>query len=416
MSRLIYRRSLATFAYIGEETVVTDTRLVMNSLPIELVQFVAYGTKVLEPNDVLELACASKYLHHKLLSDAWGVNHCKTLRPVAVNVEEDDWDAVRYALNDGDLTLQEAYKLAYPLAEPPTDNQTKFLIFLVSRADVTLLDTPAGQSKVLAHKACKYGRLDIVKALLRAGACLTLESIQGHKPIHMAARYGHIEITRFLVEQGLGTPWDAYRGACSKIRKIDGEWAEFLIFLVKRLETEQLNYTITAHATLLHFACQDNAVGLVEALVDGGADTNWQSTSLTTPLHVACRYEHLDLVRYLIAHGADQNSRLPKRGPAWNARPCFNGNTETALSIALSENQYELAELLIEYGATAPQKALFRAIDWGCVRSVRLLVKSGIFIPYKIPPCRSSSSVARSSYSKIVKILRAARVDQARRK
>lgn len=55
---------------------------------------------------------------------------------------------------------------------------------------------------VLLHLACSRGSLDIVKALVLAGALVDAQSDSGFTPLHRAAMEGHASICEFLLEAG----------------------------------------------------------------------------------------------------------------------------------------------------------------------------------------------------------------------
>jgi uncharacterized protein len=92
--------------------------------------------------------------------------------------------------------------------------------------------------------------------------------------------------------------------------------------------------------TPLHLVCQlpDDDLKLAKLLVDRGANVNAQTTAGLTPLMIACSRGNACLVQYLLSKQAKINQ--------------LNNLNESALFIALSKNRFEIAALLIMYGAT----------------------------------------------------------------
>jgi ankyrin repeat protein len=90
----------------------------------------------------------------------------------------------------------------------------------------------------------------------------------------------------------------------------------------------------------LHFAAGDGDLAAVVELIAAGYDVNAKDPDLKlTPLHYAARGEHLDVAQYLLDHGADVNA----------IDHATAGNTPLA-DIA-QECSYEMAKLLLDYGA-----------------------------------------------------------------
>jgi ankyrin repeat protein len=52
------------------------------------------------------------------------------------------------------------------------------------------------------HVAAWFGRVEIVRMLIDAGADVNLQDTDGWAPLHVAARFGKVEIVRMLIDAG----------------------------------------------------------------------------------------------------------------------------------------------------------------------------------------------------------------------
>lgn len=111
-------------------------------------------------------------------------------------------------------------------------------------------------------------------------------------------------------------------------------------------------------------------VDIVKALITAGADVNaWDVNNSYKPLHGAVT---LECVRILLENGADPN--------------CRSDCGETPLINAVEEGEYEIVELLLQYGGSktinelggmAARTALGYAVDLLDVKMVELLLNNG---------------------------------------
>jgi len=90
----------------------------------------------------------------------------------------------------------------------------------------------------------------------------------------------------------------------------------------------------------LHVAARLGFKEIADLLLQRGIDTDVKSDWGFTPIHEACNKGHRSIVELLIINGADVNVRVEKM------KMCV-----TPLSIAIREEQDDIAELLRENGA-----------------------------------------------------------------
>lgn len=149
----------------------------------------------------------------------------------------------------------------------------------------------------------------ILSALYRGDAETARSAAAGRElDIHEAAALGRAERLRELVDAD---------PACVNARASDG-------------------------FTPLHYAAFFDGIEAARLLVEGGADVDAYARNEqleVTPLHSAAAARRPEIARLLLEHGADPNAR--QRGGF------------TAMDAAVQNDDAELRELLLGYGATS---------------------------------------------------------------
>ena len=106
------------------------------------------------------------------------------------------------------------------------------------------------------HEAAQGGYLDVVEALVDAGAFLDMKSDDGNTPVHRAAWYGHVHVVTSLTSVG----------ANLSLRNNNGE-------------------------TALHLAAARGRDDVVNILINNGGDIDSEDNSGSTPLESAQRHK-----------------------------------------------------------------------------------------------------------------------------
>jgi ankyrin repeat protein len=120
------------------------------------------------------------------------------------------------------------------------------------------------------HSATYYGNLSVVQKLIKYGADISAEDLNGRTPFHLASEGFFLKdrsVLRLLLE----------RGADINTRGKDG-------------------------STPLHFASRFRSLDVVRLLLDHGADVSTEDNSGRTPLQAAEQDQNVDVVKILLEH------------------------------------------------------------------------------------------------------------------
>ena len=103
----------------------------------------------------------------------------------------------------------------------------------------------------------------------------------GWKPIHVSAYNVFEKLTRFLVDRGANVD-----SVCEEIK----------------------NYA-PLHILI---SSEEPPLGLIQYLVEAGANVDVKNSNGKTPLHLACFWGHLGTVKYLVEKGANMTTTTDK--------------------------------------------------------------------------------------------------------
>jgi ankyrin repeat protein len=221
--------------------------------------------------------------------------------------------------------------------EPARDGSTA-LLWAAYHADAAMArmligagakaDVPNRYGVTPLIQAARTGDTVLIDALLKGGASATFAHPDGETPVMSAARAGRADAVKLLVEAGADVNAKTYQD-----------------------ETPLMWAAVEGHADV------------IAALVAAGADPNRQTRLTTisdrknsdhptggfTPLMFAARNGHEAAVRALVAGGADT--------------ALTNGDGVTAMAIAVVNDRFDLAKVLLDLGADANDGSLYFAVD-----------------------------------------------------
>lgn len=160
------------------------------------------------------------------------------------------------------------------------------------------------------HEAAERGHVEVVMALLDAGADASQECYTGTSrstksggtiPLDWAASNGHVEVVRKLLDistQDINSHWHALRMAISR-----GHLAVVTEFLDRGMDVN-LRY-----GHFLHHAAAGDSIAIVQELLTRGAEINRHNRNHATPLFVAVRHNRPEIAQEFIMQNADAHIR-----------------------------------------------------------------------------------------------------------
>lgn len=247
--------------------------------------------------------------------------------------------------------------------------------------------------------AIHSGYLDIVNALLAAGAKPN-QARNGFTPLYIAVEKGHLDIVKALLAAEAKPDQATDDGFTPLFIAVDSGRLD----IVNALLATRAHRNITINGiTLLFRAVENGHLEIVKALLAAGADPNRASTDdYVTPLFIAVKSGRLDIVNALLAAEADPtHPSLPYVTPLFIAvesgRPDIVnallaagadpneariGDGATPLLIAADKGDFEMVETLLAGGAQ-PNKVstddgyspLFIAAQDGNLKIINLLLQ-----------------------------------------
>jgi ankyrin repeat protein len=226
------------------------------------------------------------------------------------------------------------------------------------RADV---NEPASDGSTPLLWAVYNADLDMTRALLAAGAAVNTPNKYGVTPLLQASRTGDVTLVSTLLKGG----------ADAKLAHPDGETPVMAASRAGRADAVNMlleagadvNAQTFENETALMWAAAEGHTDVVQTLLAAKADPNRKGHVTTiadrknsdhptgglTALMYAARNGHEPVVRALVAGGAD-----PKLA---------NGDGVTAMAIAIVNDRFDLANVLLDLGSDPNDGSLYFAVD-----------------------------------------------------
>jgi ankyrin repeat protein len=207
-----------------------------------------------------------------------------------------------------------------------------------SSDDRTLVDTPDEKGYSPLHHASYGGHLDTVQWLIESGkANSKAATSEGMTPLLVAAAKGEVAVFDYLtsVDGGALATVQSVGGA-NALHKAAAAGHLPIVVTMLALKTPDGQPLLDVNAktmhgtTALHFASSGGHVGVLQALVTGGADAHALTPVGQNGLHKACFEGHVGAVETLLDFGVD---------PA-----CSDSKGYTPLHCAASGGQHRIVD------------------------------------------------------------------------
>lgn len=235
---------------------------------------------------------------------------------------------------------------------------------------------PAFKGWSCLHHAAARGATGVIDEMLAYGSDIDERTAQGLTPLALAARRGQIEaVDHLLTHNAALTPTDNVRGFTPLHEAAEHQHAAVLRRLLRAgADPDARNQWRQTPLWQAAWQAWHDNTQIARLLVAFGAEIDLPDDKGHTPLHMAARSGHTPLVAYLLDQGAAINHPSDRgRTPLYqavvaNARPAArlllqhgadpNVSIEgwTPLRLALHEQRYRLADMLVEAGANGYER------------------------------------------------------------
>jgi len=318
------------------------------------------------------------------------------------------------------------------------ENQQSILKLLLSQGANVNAQSKDGTTALM--NAAMYGNLEVARLLLESGSKVDLKKDDGETALVGAVQYGRLAMVELLLSKGSdanavtsGAANDG-RGttplmfaAMHGLRGAQGDWNQIVSALLKHGATTNMarangdtaltiaqwnghgaivNLLLNAGARdETHYAALSSEDALVKAakigdlaktriLLKQSTNVNYRDKNTgVTALITAVYFGNLDMVRVLIENGANVNhvpwglkeQRIASSSVTFKERELLRtiSRSDTALLVAIQNNDVEIARYLIEQGAKIPvanrkqETPTLIAARNGNAKLMALLIKHG---------------------------------------
>jgi ankyrin repeat protein len=268
------------------------------------------------------------------------------------------------------------------------------------------IDNPDEKDGMTPLLAAIIGREpEIAKLFVEKGADINRKIKAGGgtgvTPLMFAAALGYLDLVRAILDAGAELEARTELGESALVLAADNGWAEGAAMLLER--GADVNARMSNGWTALMRAADKGHSEIVGILLENKADANLKATDGgLTALMAASSFGLVDTVKMLIEKGADVNARIESTG-------------DTALYVAVYKNLPDISKILIEAGADVNlklddgQTALMKASEEGQAEIVKLLIEKGADVNAKNNKGQTALKFAKKKKkTEIVRMLQAA--------
>ncbi|PRM96231.1 ankyrin repeat domain-containing protein [Aliarcobacter cryaerophilus] len=229
-------------------------------------------------------------------------------------------------------------------------------LLIEAGSDVNLAkETDLKYTPLLLITSQKEPSLDIFNMLIKAGADINAKDKNSWTPLHWASRNNHIELVKVLIKAKAnlnekatyGDDKEGFSAITPLYDSITQNHLEIAKLLIEAgADVNIARETDLKYTPLLFITSQkEPSLDIFNMLIKAGADINAKDKNSWTPLHWASGNNHIELVKVLIKAKANLNEKATYS----NDEEGFSAITPLYASI--TQNNWEIAKLLIETGA-----------------------------------------------------------------
>ena len=197
-----------------------------------------------------------------------------------------------------------------------------------------------GRETLLHRAATRSDATNIITLLLARGADIDVTNAFGGTPLFRAVFSGSTNLTAFLLTHGANPSARSryHTGSSPLLTAIEQKYRRNLGMVELLLDAgADVNGGDNTGATPLHKALWDSNNELAQLLIERGADVNATNTAGFAPLHVAGIYANHKLGALLLAKGADANARdCERQTPLHRAASSLNLSNQPLVELLLA--------------------------------------------------------------------------------
>ncbi|KIX01495.1 uncharacterized protein Z518_09221 [Rhinocladiella mackenziei CBS 650.93] len=187
-----------------------------------------------------------------------------------------------------------------PLHHAARSGRVDIIKALVRGSASLIMENKSGQTALFS--ACTFGQTEAMKLLWSLGSNILHKDALGRSMLHTAAKHGHRELVDILVAAGISAVAKDRYDRTPIHEACKSGWASIVDKLLQAGAPVQVADKFGW--TCLHYACQcrDVPEGVVQLLLDRGADASAADRKGRTPLMIAVQYSTVRVLKIFWTH------------------------------------------------------------------------------------------------------------------
>ena len=184
----------------------------------------------------------------------------------------------------------------------------------------------------------------VANLLYTHGAFVDVQGQFKYTPLHLVSFTDKVDIMRWLLDHGADTnarSLSRYTPLSEAAHARHPEAVQVLLEHNVDIDSQSIYGGTPLYGTLTGHGQDENAVIIIQRLLEHGADPNIPNDAHRTPLHEASSRGSLEVARLLLSYGAKVDEK--------------DEDGKTPLQVAESESHEELMKLLLAHGAVPQQ-------------------------------------------------------------